>query len=409
MNKGLSASIHSRLFGKIFLSFLLVLFVWTMIFLAVNAVILNRSFAYHYNRLAQDPPQALREELQGMMGGEGNMMAPGGGQRLFGVRLLEEVQTLFRRSVNTAVRYASLAAFVVAILSSLVIARQLVQPMQHMSLAAQRIAEGHYAERVSLPEDLPRQNYDEWQDFAYQFNLMAQSLEDTESMRRQLIGDVAHEMRTPLTTIRGYMEALADGVMPAEADTYARIAREADRLQHLVADLQELSRVEAGAVPIEISALVPADLVENTMARLRLQFEEKGVALNARLAPGLPPVLADEERVHQVLLNLAQNALNYTPAGGSVTLSVARDKDQVHFCVQDSGIGIGAEHLQHIFTRFYRVDRSRSRESGGSGIGLTISKHLVEAMKGTIWAESEGEGRGAAFHFTLPAARESDR
>ncbi|MCD6474793.1 MAG: HAMP domain-containing histidine kinase [Anaerolineaceae bacterium] len=398
--KKLFGSLNSKLFGKIFFSFMLILFVWMAVFYIGNQIIMNRAFNIYYNRLADNPPPELRQELEerGWRLVDQNSVR----QRLFGAKLLEAVQKLFRQASNTAIRWATVMAFVIAIIASLIMASSLVQPAQAMSVAAQRIADGHYEERVLLPDTLPREAYDEWQDFAYQFNLMAESLEDTEMMRRRLIGDVAHEMRTPLTTVKGYLEGIQDGVIEANEDTFSRIYREADRLQHLVADLQELSRVESKSVAMELVALSPAQLLESTIERLKIQANEKHIRLEMNLPEGLPEVLGDDERIHQVLLNLTNNALHYTPQNGMITLGAADEGKVVHFTVADNGIGVEAEHLKHIFDRFYRVDKSRTRASGGSGIGLTISKHLVESMGGKIWAESAGAGKGSTFHFTLP-------
>jgi histidine kinase len=146
------------------------------------------------------------------------------------------------------------------------------------------------------------------------------------------------------------------------------------------------------------------DLVETTKTTLIHQFEEKGVALNIELDPGLPLVYADEDRIGQVLLNLVGNALQYTPAGGVVTIRARQEQDEVQISISDTGVGIQTEHIDQIFTRFYRVDSSRSRSVGGSGIGLTIAKHLTEAHGGRIWAESPGADQGSTFTFTLPVA-----
>ena len=234
---------------------------------------------------------------------------------------------------------------------------------------------------------------------------MAASLEQTEVMRRQLIADVTHELRTPLTAVKGSMEGLIDGVLPADEGTFQQIISEAERLQRLVNDLQELSRVEAGAYELNIHSIRVSDLLTTIKARLGRQFEEKGVILEITLPNDLLQVLADEDRIGQVLLNLVGNALQYTPPGGKVQVTAAAQRDEVYIAVSDSGMGIPAEHLPHLFTRFYRVDKSRSHAGGGSGIGLTIAKYLVEAQGGSIWAQSEGAGRGSTFTFSLPTAR----
>jgi histidine kinase len=232
---------------------------------------------------------------------------------------------------------------------------------------------------------------------------MAEKLEQVESMRRQLIGDVSHELRTPLTAIKGSMEGLMDGVLPASDETYQQIHQEADRLNRLVDDLQELSRVEAGAYALDMRPVQVAPLVETLAKRLRPQFENKRVKLDLKLPADLPPVLADENRILQVLTNLTANALQHTPKDGTVTISAVRANELVRITVHDTGVGLAPEHLSHLFDRFYRVDKSRSRAAGGgSGIGLTIAKYLVEAHGGEIFVESDGIGRGSAFSFTLP-------
>jgi signal transduction histidine kinase len=193
-----------------------------------------------------------------------------------------------------------------------------------------------------------------------------------------------------------------DGVLPASDETFGQIYLEADRMGCLVDDLQELSRVEADTFKLDLRPVAVADLVTAALARLGRQYEEKGVALTSSLPPDLPLIQADEDRVGQVLLNLIGNALQYTSAEGEVRVSATRHDDEVEVSVTDTGFGIPADHLTHIFDRFYRVDRSRSRRAGGgSGIGLTIAKRLVEAHGGRIWAESEGEGKGSKLTFTL--------
>jgi len=245
---------------------------------------------------------------------------------------------------------------------------------------------------------------DELHQLAVSFNKMAEQLEQVETMRRRLIGDVAHELRTPLTAIKGSAEALIDGVLPASAETYSQIHAEAERLSRLVDDLQELSRVESRATQLNIRTADSTAMIQTVSKRLRHQFDEKKVRLTLSLTHDPILVLADEDRIVQVLTNLIGNALQYTPPHGTVTVSLERDKNEVRFSVRDTGFGIPAEHLKHIFDRFYRVDKSRSRAHGGSGIGLTIAKHLVEAHGGKIWAESEGKNKGSVFVFTLPLA-----
>ena len=380
----LLVAIRLHLGWKLFLSYLVVILVGVIVLASSVELIIPRAFDRH-------------------MAGMGTMMGAMMGGPQGGVNI--DLFASFRSAVNEALTLAALAAFAVAVLVSVFVSRQVVAPVQEMMVASQRIAEGHYTERVRLPGDPSKGELDELAQLALSFNQMAARLEGTETMRQQLIGDVAHELRTPLAIIKGSIEGLIDDVLPADASTYQQIHRETDRLQKLVDDLQELSRVEAGAYALDLHALSVSDLVKAAVARLGRQFEGKGVPLQTDISTDLPLVSGDSDRLGQVLLNLVGNALQYTPPGGKVKISAHCQGNEVHVLVSDSGIGIPAEHLPHLFTRFYRVDKSRSRAGGGSGIGLTIAKHLVEAHGGRIWAESPGLGKGSTFTFTLPVAK----
>lgn len=315
--------------------------------------------------------------------------------RQMGMSMADDLFNNFRTAFTEALIWATGLATVSAVIVSIFVARRVVTPVRYMMRASRHIADGHYAERV------PETDADELGQLARSFNQMAAALEQTETRRRELIGNVAHELRTPLTSIKGYMEGLIDGVLPPEPATFQLVHREADRLQRLVSDLQELSQVEAGTFKLNLTRASVQALIDQTAARLRPQFEEKGVKLQISVPADLPPVRVDEDRMGQVLLNLVGNALQYTTAGGMVTILAKPHGREVHLLVQDSGIGIPAEHLPHLFDRFYRVDKSRSRAGGGSGIGLTIAKHLIEAHGGRVWAESQGAGQGSRFGFSL--------
>lgn len=316
--------------------------------------------------------------------------------------LMEDLFQSFRSAVSEALLVATVVSAIVAVVASILVSQQVVAPIKEMMQASQRIAEGQYRERVEVQGSVSRGEVDELGALAISFNRMADSLEATEEMRRQLIADVTHELRTPLTTIQGYMEGLVDGVLPLEDETFLAVYREADRLKRLVNDLQELSRVEAGAFELDLQPIAPLDLISPVIERMSPQFAEKQVPLLLQAPESLAQVNADVDRIQQVLVNLLGNGLQYTSAGGYVRVSARQAGSFIEVSVSDSGIGIPAEQLQQIFTRFYRVDKSRSRAGGGSGIGLTISKHIVEAHGGTIWADSPGSGQGSTFTFSLP-------
>lgn len=310
----------------------------------------------------------------------------------------------FNSAVSEALLKAGLAAFAAAVVVSIFISRQVVAPIQEMRNASQHIAEGNYGQRIRIPDYLSK-GEDELVQLAISFNQMTEQLGQTEKMRQELIGDISHELRTPLTTIKGFLEGILDGVLESNPETFNQIYNEADRLQKLVDDLQEISRVEAGTVPLDLKTLNLADQVKTVTQRLQPQFEEKGVALKVAVPSNLPDVLADQDRITQILINLVGNALQYTPSGGQVSVSANKTVGNIQISIQDTGVGIPPEHLPHVFTRFYRVDKSRSRPGGGSGIGLTIAKHFVEAHNGRIWAESPGSGLGTTFTFQIPITK----
>lgn len=380
----LISEIRGRLVLKLFLSYLVIIFTG-LIVLAISAeLVIPAAFDRHMGGMT---------ESNGIMGGMGMMT---------GGSMSADLYTSFRTAVGEALFRAGLAAFLIAILVSVVVSRKVVTPIQQLTQASRYIAEGHFEQRVPISQKDTLSNLDELGQLARTFNQMAEKLNQTEDMRRQLIGDVSHELRTPLTTIKGSMEGLLDGVLTPTDETFESIYREASRMQRLVSDLEDLSRVESGSIPLQISSIELSALIERIAKRLQPQFSEKGVSLVLDIPPDLPALPADEDRLAQVLINLLGNALQYTPEGGKVELYAAQSQGQLEISVADNGTGIPTEHLPHLFTRFYRVDKSRSRAGGGSGIGLTIAKHIVELHGGRIWAESEGLDLGSKFTFVLP-------
>ncbi len=374
------------LLWKFFLSYLAVV--------AVGLGVLSVSTAY------VAPENFSRSMDMIMGGGNQNGMMMGGGQSMNGYiqATNDELKASFRRAVDNALWKAGIAATLAAGVISGLVSLSIIRPLRRVVKASQHIAEGHYDQR------LPAHENDEMGELARSFNRMAEALAATENMRRQLIGDVSHELNTPLASIKGYMEGLQDGVIAPTAETFQLVHHEADRLQRLVHDLQELSRAEAVSSQLDLRSSNPHDLVQTVTARLLPQFADKGIVLEYDVSEQLPQVRADADRVEQVLTNLVGNALQYTAAGGRVTIKAARLDAAIQFSVQDTGVGLTPDDLTKIFQRFYRVDKSRARASGGSGIGLTIAQHIVEAHGGQIWAESPGLNQGSTFSFTLPLA-----
>jgi signal transduction histidine kinase len=333
--------------------------------------------------------------FQHHIGSMAGMQSPGG-------MMTQEAAGLdsaLARSLNEGFLIATAVALPLGVIASFLVAQQIAAPVKRLADASRRIAQGDYSERV------PAGGPTEIDELATSFNAMAAALERVEQRRMELIGDVAHELRTPVTVLHGYVEGLADGVFPASAETWTRLGEETARLIRLVEELQELSRAEAGQFTLTLARVDPSEAVRAAAARLETAFAKEGLDLQVEAPQGLPSVDADLDRLVQILSNLLTNALKYTTAPGTVTVAASRQGDGIAFLVRDSGIGIAADQLPHVFERFYRVDRSRARSSGGSGVGLTIAKAIAEAMSGTLSAQSDGAGQGSTFTLWLPLTR----
>ncbi len=279
---------------------------------------------------------------------------------------------------------------------SYLVSKRIMQHLTDMEQITQKFASGQLDERLPA-SDIPELNR-----LGASFNRMAASLEGVEQRRRELIGDLTHELRTPLTIVRGYLEELADGRILPSPEIYLQLARETKRLERLVNDLQELSKAEAGYLPINLHPVNLRPLLESLVEKFSDQILEDGPVLRLECPPQLPPVLADIDRTEQVLVNLLGNALRYTTKG-SITIRVWTEPRKLWFAVIDTGIGIAPEDLPHVFERFWRSDRSRARHSGGTGIGLAISRRLIELQGGQISVKSK-PGKGSTFRFFLPLA-----
>ncbi|WP_307176253.1 cell wall metabolism sensor histidine kinase WalK [Demequina sp. NBRC 110054] len=327
-----------------------------------------------------------------MGGGRGDMMGRAGDTQA------QELDEVFREASGTALAVALLIAAVLAVVLSLLLARRVARSLGKLQDAAHRVSDGDYASRVDAP-GMGR----EFDELAESFNRMSARLEESEQLRQRMIGDVAHELRTPIATLTGYLEALEDGVAELTPETVAMLRAQGARLTRLSEDLSAASRAEGSAARLERERRDPVDLLRLAQAAARERAAEAGVALEVSAAEGLPAVDIDPERIAQVLGNLVDNALRHTPAGGTVTLGARRDDAGVALVVADTGVGIAPEHLPHVFERFYRADTARDRASGGSGVGLSIVAALVAAHGGSVRADSGGVGRGATFTVTLPA------
>ncbi len=316
---------------------------------------------------------------------------------LLEARQRTQEERAFLRSIGWALAGASLVGGLAAIVVATVLALQLTAPARQLTRAARKIATGDLSQRVAI------RSQDELAEVGQAFNEMAASLAQQEELRRQMVADIAHELRTPLTVMQVELSAIEDGLCEPTPETVASLGEEVRLLTRLVEDLRLLSLMDAGRLHLQIEPLPPARVVQQAVQRIATTAEEKGISLHTAASEDLPPLLADPDRLQQVLLNLLQNALRHTPAGGQIEVAAQAGGGGVHLAVRDTGEGIPPEDLPHIFDRFYRADTSRSRETGGSGLGLTIARGLVEAMGGRIWAEST-PGRGTTVHLTLPRA-----
>ncbi|MDF5725644.1 MAG: HAMP domain-containing sensor histidine kinase [Rhizonema sp. PD37] len=356
--------------SRLFLSHLVVMMVGVLSFIIISRISSPRFFFLHLERLENE------------------------GLDLIDVRtdLVQGFDIAWRRSTLLSVLVGATAAGGL----SYWVSRRIVLRLLEMEQITQRYAAGQLNARW------PKSEIPELNRLGVSFNRMAASLEGVEARRRELIGDMTHELRTPLTVVRGYLEELADGGIEASPDIYLRLVRETKRLERLVNDLQELSKAEAGYLPINIQPVNLLPLLESLVLRFADQLLEEGPLLQLECPPHLPLALADIDRVEQVLVNLLGNAVRHTTSG-FITIRASSEKFKIWIAVIDTGMGIAAEDLPHVFERFWRADKSRDRHSGGTGIGLTISRRLVELQGGEIKVDSDF-GKGSTFSFSLPLA-----
>ena len=303
-------------------------------------------------------------------------------------------------AVDRYLLWTGLAAGALGVLMVGFVSRRLLAPIQALGTASRRLGGGDLTQRVATSG--PR----EISDLAQSFNAMAGSLERAEEQRLSLVADVAHELRTPLSNIQGYLEALKDGLITPDADTLDTIHQQVVHLARLVEDLRLLAQAEGGALSLNLEPNSLQEVLSRSVEAFRTRAEAKGVDLSLQVSPGLPLVILDRTRIAQVVGNLLENAVHHTPQGGVVKVSAAATGEgSASVTVEDSGEGIAPEEIPLVFERFYRVDPSRSRATGGVGLGLTIAKQLVEAHGGAIHAEST-QGRGSRFIFELPLAKD---
>jgi signal transduction histidine kinase len=284
----------------------------------------------------------------------------------------------------------------VGLLLSFALSRRILRPVEALTAAARGMEEGDLDQRAEVT------GRDEIGDLARAFNAMAERRATAERLRRDLVSDVAHELRSPLTNLRCQIEALEDGLTQPAPETLGSLAEEVALLEKLIDDLQDLALAEAGQLELERGPVDLAGEVERVVKALSPRLDEGGLHVEVDLPQDLPLVNADARRLAQILRNLLGNAITHTPPGGTVRVRGRRVNREVEIAVEDTGPGISRKHLPFLFERFYRADASRSRATGGAGLGLAIVKQLAVAHGGRVWVESE-EGRGSVFGFSLPS------
>lgn len=306
--------------------------------------------------------------------------------------------------VTRAVLLAGLVSGFVALLAAGLFVRQITHPLTQLSEVAAQIAAGNLGVRAAV------QSKDEIAALAHSFNSMAESLETQEKMRRTLMSDVAHELRTPLAAIQGTIEAVQDGIFAADAPNLQAIHDQVMGLNHLVEDLRTLANADAGQLVLDYSEFNLVDLCQRRVTAFQAQAALKTIQLTCCAEEAEILICADLQRLGQVLNNLLDNALRHTPRAGEIRVEIHSAHEQAHLTVADSGEGIAAEDLPYIFDRFYRADHSRARKTGGTGLGLAIVRQLVRAHGGQIWVESQPadngspahQSTGSIFHIEMP-------
>ncbi|MDH5527643.1 MAG: ATP-binding protein [Nitrospirota bacterium] len=297
-----------------------------------------------------------------------------------------ETHAMFLDAVHRYMVWASAAGLVAAVGVSALLTRRLLKPLYQMAEVSRRIALGEYDQRVAAASG------DEVGELGRAFNAMAENLARIEQLRKTMVADVAHELRTPLTNVRGYLEGLRDGVVQPDQKTYAMLNEEVLRLVNLVNDLGELSRADAAGLVLNPETVDLADALRSARELSQPCFDEKDLKAVVTIGPGVTTVRADPARLAQILRNLLDNACRHAPRGGRVELFAGRENHKIRIGVENTGEPIPADDLPLIFERFYRVDKSRARSSGGSGVGLAIVRQLAEAHGGSTGADCP-EGR----------------
>jgi signal transduction histidine kinase len=322
---------------------------------------------------------------------------------------VQSPEDTFLSRINRYIWLAGLIALAIALLLGLLLTRQIIRPLHSLNHGARQLSRGDLTYRVKV------KSRDEIGQLADSFNAMAQKLANSEQARRRLVSDVAHELRTPLTIIQGTVDGIQDGVFTSDQEHLDTIREQTVLLNHLVTDLRDLSLAESGQLKLDLSDVDLVELSRRKISQFARQALQKNIHLELVVPAPLPAIRLDSKRIEQVISNLISNALRFTPAGGHIEVTLTAENGDLQsgsgwltIGIADSGEGIAAEHLPHIFNRFYRVETSRSRSEGGTGLGLAIVKQMVEAHGGQVSVVSQ-PGRGSTFSVRLPYQAQRDQ
>jgi len=310
---------------------------------------------------------------------------------------LDQNEQRYVERTNRAVLLAAIGGTTIAVALGVLLARTLTRPMRELTSAIRDMARGR------LQQQVPVRTKDELGELANAFNEMSDELARINELRRQMTADIAHDLRTPLTVITGYLESLRDGVLQPTPERLDAIYGEAQHLFHLIQDLRTLSLADAGELPLQLQTLKASDLMQRVQLAYAHQAETHAISLELALTADLPPIEVDQERMMQVLGNLISNALRHTPRGGRIALGASHEAGRILLTVADTGEGIQADNLPRVFERFYRGETSRQREGAETGLGLAIVKSIVEAHGGSIRVDSQ-LNKGTTFTINLPCA-----
>lgn len=364
-----------------------------LVSVGVIAMWVNRSVQTEFSHYCQ-----IICQVQTAPGSTATIVVPGDGANPEPSLTMGDAERDFLNGVRNSLWLAALVAILTGVALGFFFSRLISGPMKQLTLAARRVATGDFSHRVSTNTD------DEIGEVSVAFNTMAEQLEAKEKSRRQLLADIAHELRNPLSIVQGNLEAWLDGVITPTSDQVASVYDETVLLSRLITDLRDLSLAEAGQLKLYQNPTELGEFIFTEIAGVQTRCREKKISISADLPTRLPLVLIDKDRIRQVLHNLVENALRYTSERGNIKISAEYGTPGwVTVSVSDTGAGIPRKDIPHVFDHFYKADRSRHRGHGGAGIGLAMVKRFVELHGGTVWVKSR-EGKGTTFYFMLPVA-----